>query len=123
MRLPSLIKSNHATLVTALALGDGPHSICGVYFSLNLNKSTSYLSLCLSLNSLCDGILGFDWVWVPATWVRVPSRVLAGFEPQHMGLSGECMLLGSVSSQQRFGAMDIKAFGASQLSGLGQTVL
>ena len=28
-----------------------------------------------------------------------------------------------VSSQQRFGAMDIKAFGASQLLGLGQTVL
>ena len=28
-----------------------------------------------------------------------------------------------VSSQQRFGAMDIRALGASQLSGLGQTVL
>ena len=28
-----------------------------------------------------------------------------------------------VSSKQRFGAMDIRAFGASQLSGLGQTVL
>ena len=28
-----------------------------------------------------------------------------------------------VSSQQRFGATDIKAFGASQLLGLGQTVL
>ena len=28
-----------------------------------------------------------------------------------------------VSSQQRFGARDIKALGASQLSGLGQTVL
>ena len=28
-----------------------------------------------------------------------------------------------VSSQQRFGAMDIKALGVSQLSGLGQIVL
>jgi len=28
-----------------------------------------------------------------------------------------------VSSQQRFGATDIKALGASQFSGLGQTVL
>ena len=28
-----------------------------------------------------------------------------------------------VSSQQRFGAMDIKALGASQLLGLGQTLL
>ena len=40
-----------------------------------------------------------------------------------INLSGECMLLGSVSSQQRFGVTDIKALGVSQLSGLGQTVL
>ena len=38
-------------------------------------------------------------------------------------MSGECVLLGSVSSQQRFGVTDIKALGVSQLSGLGQTVL
>ena len=38
-------------------------------------------------------------------------------------VSGECILLGSVSSQQRFGVTDIKALGMSQLSGLGQTVL
>ena len=38
-------------------------------------------------------------------------------------LSGECILLGSVSSQQRFGVTDIKALGASQLLGLEQTVL
>ena len=38
-------------------------------------------------------------------------------------LSGECMLLGSGLSQQRFGATDIKALGASQLLGLGQTML
>ena len=39
-------------------------------------------------------------------------------------MSGECMLLGSVSSQQRFGVTDIKApLGVSQFSGLGQTVL
>jgi len=30
-------------------------------------------------------------------------------------VSGECNLLGSVSSQQKFEAMDIKALGASQL--------
>ena len=40
-----------------------------------------------------------------------------------MEVSGECMLLGSVSSQQRFGVMDVKALGVSQLSGLGQTML
>ena len=40
-----------------------------------------------------------------------------------MALSVECILLGSVSSQQRFGVMDIKASSMSQLSGLEQTVL
>ena len=40
-----------------------------------------------------------------------------------MRMSGECMLLGSVSSQQRFGVMDIKALSVSQLLGLGQTML
>ena len=34
-----------------------------------------------------------------------------------MLLGGECMRLGSVSPQQRFGVTDIKALGASQLSG------
>ena len=44
--------------------------------------------------------------------------------PEVMGLSCECMLLGSVSSQQRFGVTDIKApLDVPQLSGLGQTVL
>ena len=38
-------------------------------------------------------------------------------------VSGECMLFGCVLCQQRFGVMDIKALGASQLSGLGQTML
>ena len=37
-------------------------------------------------------------------------------------VSGECIFLSSVSSQQRFGVTDIKALGSSQLSGLGQTV-
>ena len=42
---------------------------------------------------------------------------------QTLLMSGKCMLLGSVSSQQRFGVRDIKTLGASQLSGLGQTIL
>ena len=38
-------------------------------------------------------------------------------------LLGEYMFLGSVSSQQRFGVIDIKALiSESQLSGIGQTV-
>ena len=38
-------------------------------------------------------------------------------------MSGECRRLASVSSQQTLGALDMKAFGESQLSGLGQAVL
>ena len=62
---------------------------------------------------------------------NMPSRFAVAFLPRSkrlliswlQSLSGECVLLGSVSSQQRFGATDIKAPGASQLSGLGQTLL
>ena len=45
-------KSNHPVFWGCSLLLRYPYSICGVYFSLN--KSTSYLSLCLSLNSFCD---------------------------------------------------------------------
>ena len=85
------------------------HTVCGVYFSVNLHKSTSYLSLYLSLNSFCDetsrtwaslgpetryhwfwlGLSpsrvgscpkqGFGWVQVPTIWVRVPA---CGFKSQ-----------------------------------------
>ena len=40
------------TYFRPLTFWDGPHSVCGVCVSLN--KSTSYLSLCLSLNSFCN---------------------------------------------------------------------
>ena len=36
----------------SLAFWDGPITVCGACFSLN--KSISYLSLCLSLNSFCS---------------------------------------------------------------------
>ena len=54
MKLHSLLKLTMPNFRAALALCDGPHSVCGVCFSLCLNKSTPYLSLCLSLNSFCD---------------------------------------------------------------------
>ena len=89
----------------SLALCDGPHSVCGVCFSLNLRKSISYLSLSLSLNSFWDetsriwtslgpetryrgfwlGLspshvgsspkLGFGWVWGPAHEFKSQSEV------------------------------------------------
>ena len=51
------------------------------------------------------------------------SKILDIFSFPFSLVSGEGMLLGSVSSQQRFGVMDVKALGVSQLSGLIQTVL
>ena len=79
-------------------VGGGPHSVCGVRFSLNLNKSTTALSLCLSLNSFCNETartwallgpenMGCGWVWVPAMWVQVSSWILAGIKSQHVGSS------------------------------------
>ena len=48
------IESNLPNFGSTLALCHGPHSVCGACFSLNWNKSASYLSLFLSLNSFCD---------------------------------------------------------------------
>ena len=87
------IKTNHTTF------GGCTHSLpwptlC-LCSSLNLNKSTSYRSLCLLLNSFCDETSrtwaslspetryhGFSWVRVPDTWAHVPGKVLAGFKSQ-----------------------------------------
>ena len=71
----------------ALTCWDGTHSVCGVCFSLN--KSTSYLSLCLSLSSFHDET-SRPWVSLsPETmyivistrrsWVQTPVWVLVGF--------------------------------------------
>ena len=49
--------------------------------------------------------------------VKYPARFQGSF------LSGKCILLGSVSSQQRFEVPDIKALRVSQLLGHGQTAL
>ena len=54
-------------------------------------------------------------------WMRLVTEVKSDAVEKNtaQALSGECMLLGSVSLQQRFGVTDIKALGVSQLSGLG----
>ena len=51
--------------------------------------------------------------------------VSASLYPSHgpIDVTRVCVLWFFVSSQQRFGAMDIKALSTSQLSGLGQTLL
>ena len=52
MKLPTPIKTDNPIPADFLTFWDGPHSVCGVCTSLN--KSTSHLTLCLSLNSFCD---------------------------------------------------------------------
>ena len=68
----------------ALALCNGSHSVCGECFSMN--KSTSYPSLCLSLDSFCDET-SRTWAFLCLETRSVISAgrpwVLAGFESQH----------------------------------------
>ena len=86
------IKTNHTKFRGRIRPLPGP-TLCEVCVSLYLNKFTSYLSLCLSLNSFHDetsrtwvpeGIetryCGFWLDLSPRTWVQVPSRVLAWFQ-------------------------------------------
>ena len=49
---PTLLFVECISPKATLDFWDGPHSVCRVCFSLN--KSTSYLSLCLSVNSFCN---------------------------------------------------------------------
>ena len=84
MKLLTLIKTdNPPHTLLPLAFWDGPHSVCGVCFSLN--KSTSYLSLCLPLNSFCDET-SRTWaslspetrcvISIKRLWVQVPILLL-----------------------------------------------
>ena len=64
--------------------------------------------------------------WAPAVFGLFHAEVVsARLYPSHSTIDVTQVYVSRffVSSQQRFGAMDIKALGASQLLGLGQTVL
>ena len=105
--------------VSAPTLCHGPHSLCRGCLFLNRNKPTSYLPLCLSLNSFCDKTLrtwssfcaetrsrgfwlglspshvgsrprqSFGWVQVLLTWVQVPNGVLSRFKSQSRGFHSQ----------------------------------
>ena len=94
-----------------LTLYNSPQSFCGMCFSLNLNKSSSYLSLFLSLNSFRDETsrtwailspetrfhgfqmgsrpshmcsspkLGFGWLKVPTPGFKSQAGVCLGLSP------------------------------------------
>ena len=77
-----------------LSFWDGPQFVYGVFFSLN--KCTSYLSLCLSLNSFCDetprtwaSLSPETWcvILVTRSWTQVPACILAELESQHVSSS------------------------------------
>ena len=70
--------------------------------------------------------VGASLSWAPALFGLFRTEVVsARLNPSHGTIDVMQVYVPRffVSSQQRFGAMDIKALGASQLSGLGQTVL
>ena len=79
-------------------LCNGPHSVCGMCFSLYVNKSTSYLSLCLSPNSFCNE--------TSRTWASL------GPETRHRGFwLGLCPSPLGLSPKQDFGRAQVLAHG------------
>ena len=95
---PPLPLSFDYKIVAHLILGAEPPLLPACYLSQAsyINKSTSCLSLCLSLNSFCTetqrtwASVSLDTSWViliKRPWVQVPIRVLAGLESQHVGSS------------------------------------
>ena len=74
--------------MTVFTLCDDPHSVCGVRFSLNLNKSfltyhfVSHWILSVMRHQepelhlvLKPNTIGFGWVWVPARGFKSQSEV------------------------------------------------
>ena len=90
-----------------------------------LVSSTMGLPLCwVSLPSTSSVGALLSWASVVLGLFRA-EVVSARLNPSHSTIDVTQVYVPRffVSSQQRFGATDIKALGASQLSGLGQTVL
>ena len=78
------------------------------------------------VSSLSTSSAGVLLSWAPAVLGLFCTEVVsARLNPSHSTIDVMRVYVPwfFVSSQQRFGATDIKALGASQLSGLGQTVL
>ena len=101
-------------------------SLCGVsgsWCAQGLFEPSELLwekwGLILNVNS---PLLLSCWGFSYALGCGVSSQLLQRL-PSYWGFSTRYVPRFFVSSQQRFGAMDIKALGTSQLLGLGQTVL
>ena len=78
------------------------------------------------VSSLSTSSAGVLLSWAPAVLGLFCAKVVsARLYPSHGTIDVTCVYVPRffVSSQQRFGATDIKVLDASQLSGLGQTVL
>ena len=78
------IKTNHDTFHSRCIYPLWWPALCGVCFSLYLNKST-YSSFCLSLNSFCNET---SRTWAFRPWNQV-LWVLAGFEFQPLGVKSQ----------------------------------
>ena len=98
MKLPTPIKIDNPYPGAPLAFWDGPLSVCGVCFSLN--KSTSYLSLCISLNSFCNE--------TSRTWASLNPETRCVISVGRLWVFAGCM--GS-SPSQAFGWVWVPALG------------
>ena len=87
-----------------LTFWDGLHSVCGVCFSLN--KSTSYLSLCLSLNSFCDE--------TSRTWASLNPETRCVIPIKRVGSSPNLSCM--VSWPYKFWNHPVNFYGASQVA-------
>ena len=98
--------------------------LLSLFFTVPVS-STMGLPLCW-VSSPSTSSAGASLSWVPDVLGLFCAEVLsARLNPSHGTIEVTRVYVprSFVSSQQRFGAMDIKALGASQLSGLGQTML
>ena len=92
--------------------------IYSTYTHSEVKVAQSCLTLCDPMDYIVHGILQARML----EWIAFPfSR--GSSQPRDQTVTRVYVLRFFVSSQQRFGATDIKALGASQLSGLGQIVL
>ena len=94
------------------------------FFAVPVSSTMGLPLHCVSLLSVSSA--GASLSWAPAVLGLFHAEVVsARLHPSHGTIDVTRVYVPRLfaSSQQRFGAMDIKALGASQLSGLGQTVL
>ena len=98
--------------------------LLSLFFDVLVSSTMGLPLHCVSLLSVSSA--GASLSWAPAVLGLFHAEVVsARLHPSHGTIDVTRVYVPRLfaSSQQRFGAMDIKALGASQLSSLGKTAL